>query len=49
VIEGTVTSYETSIYPAANRMIVDSMSRYHAEDSEAPRFSGTDEIAYPEA
>ena len=31
VIEGTVTSYETSIYPAANRMIVDSMSRYHAE------------------
>lgn len=48
VTDAVVTSYEASVYPAANLMIVDAMSRYHADSADAPRFSDTDEIAYPE-
>lgn len=46
--EGTIMSYAAQVFPKANLMIVDEMSRYHKDSDKTPRFSGTDEIAYPE-
>ena len=47
VTEDEVGSYEATVWPKANRLIVDGMSRYHADSDDGPRFSGTDEIAFP--
>ncbi len=43
-----VRSFSAEELPRACRVIVDTMSPYCPKDDAAPRFSGTDEIAYPE-
>lgn len=43
-----VGGFSAQVIPSAVRVIVDTMSPYCPKGDSAPRFSGTDEIAYPE-
>lgn len=48
VVEGGVNSYLARAIPHANRLVVDSLSRYHDDSqSSKPLFGGTEELAFP--
>ena len=47
-LPGTVSAYRARVLPECNRLVVDGLSRYaHADDTSAPLFGDTDEIAFP--
>lgn len=49
VIEGAVTSWQASVIPGANELIVDALSRYQpAEPRKTPLFPVAKELAFPE-
>jgi hypothetical protein len=43
-----VSSYVAQVIPAANRLVVDSLSRYEPDDDGTSGFGGTDTVAFPE-
>jgi diacylglycerol kinase family enzyme len=43
-----ITGFTARVIPAAHRVVVDGMSRYHEDTGEGPRFSGTEVPAYPD-
>jgi diacylglycerol kinase family enzyme len=47
VIPGLVSSYVAQVIPAANRLVVDSLSRYEPDDDGTSGFGGTDTVAFP--
>lgn len=50
VVEGGVNSYLARAIPRANKLVVDSLSRYYNQDeSDESLFGGTEEIAYPKS
>ena len=49
VIEGTVTSWQASVIPGANNLIVDALSRYQPKEPRTtPLFPVAKELAFPE-